>query len=157
MNLDFIKKISTVGAIAPTWESVSREITNKITADNQCIVEIWPWTGVFTKKILEKKDPTSNLICLEIEKSFVDILQKKYPQAFTHLADAREIGKYIQKHWYTSCNTVISGLPWASFEIELQKEILKEIHSALSPEWKFSTFAYTGIHLGKKWRAFSKL
>lgn len=156
MILQFIKSLKTSWAIVPTWKHVSEEATRCVSWKQECIVEIWPGTWVFTKKILEKS-PHSTTICIEINKDFVDIMQRDYPQAYTYHDDATQLEKYITKHGFTSCNRVISWLPWASFYSEQQEDLLKCIYWALKNGWTFSTFSYTWIHKMPKWKSFYKI
>jgi phospholipid N-methyltransferase len=97
--------------------------------------------------ILQKMHPDSTLICVEINPSFSKILRLNFPAAKIYTDSAVNIRPHLEKHAYKKCDTIISGLPWASFPVELQVEIIKEIHSSLSPDGTFHTFAYTGIHM----------
>lgn len=156
MILQFIKSWKTSWAIMPTGKKVTKEVTHFITWKKECIVEIWPGTWVFTKKILEKS-PHSTTICIEINKDFVDMMQRDYPTAHTYHDDATQLGKYITKHSYEKCNKVVSWLPWASFHKSLQKEILTKLYASLEKDWIFSTFAYVWIHKMPKWKSFYRL
>ena len=68
--------------------------------------------------------------------------------------NASELVSILREKGIEQVDIVVSGLPWASFPDQLQDEILSEVSRSLSSGGRFVTFAYGGIHLFPKARAF---
>jgi len=158
--INFIKQFlmnpKETGAIAKSSEELADLITDSVDlAGAKFIVELGSGTGVFTKKILEKKSEGSIFFSIETNHSFVSETKRNCPDAIIHQDSAVNIKKYLIKHNVRSCDCIISGLPWASFDHKLQQELISSIVSCLDKGGKFATFAYIqGLILpaGKRFR-----
>ena len=71
MLSSFMKKPKEIGAIAPSSKFLTNEIIKSIDFSNSdCIVELGPGLGTFTKPLLKKANPKTKLLCFEINKKF---------------------------------------------------------------------------------------
>lgn len=139
----FLLNPKETGAIAKSSEELADLITGSINLKNvKVIVELGPGTGIFTKKILEKKSKKSIFFALETNHSFVSETKRNCPDAIIHQDSAVNIKKYLIKHNVRSCDCIISGLPWVSFDNKLQQELMGSIVSCLDKGGEFATFAY---------------
>lgn len=155
---EFLKNVSTVWAITPTsWYVVEKMIQGVSSWKKQCIVEVWPWTGAFTKLILKKMHPESKLICIEINKEFHSQLKDNFPSAHIYHDSAENIDTYINKHWFKKCDVIISAIPWAALDISLQKKIMYKLYDSLKVSGTFVTIAYKWFHKLEKGKRFSEL
>jgi len=78
--MDIIKKYN-IKAKKALWqnflvdENVLDEISNTLYIEWKNIVEVWPWYGALTEKILIKKPQSLNLV--ELDKEMIDILETR--------------------------------------------------------------------------------
>lgn len=114
------------------------------------VIEYGPGTGAITRSIVQQASNESKVICLEINDNFVEYLQQEFPDLDVRNDSATAVRKHIADLGHDTCDAIVSGLPFANFDDELQIEILEETFEALAPGGKFVTFAYiTGINLPK--------
>jgi phosphatidylethanolamine/phosphatidyl-N-methylethanolamine N-methyltransferase len=140
---EFIRNPKQTGSILDSSNDLAELITSTANLQNaNCIVELGPGTGVFTQKILYKKQQACQFIALELNPTLAHQTQQKFPNEAIYNDNATNTGSYLLKHRQQHCDTVISGLPWASFNTSLQKEILESITTSLSSQGEFLTFTY---------------
>jgi phospholipid N-methyltransferase len=142
-----LKNLKETGTIAASSKKYSKLITDSANlSSKKCVVELGPGDGVITKEIIKQISSKTKFFCLEINKQFVVETEKNCPKAKVYHASALEIKKYLNKHDESTCNCIISGLPWALFEQEKQEEIIDEVYKSLENGGQFLTIAYiTGI------------
>lgn len=139
----FILNPTGIGAIAPSSRHLAQQMAHPIDWENvNLVVEYGPGTGIFTGEILKKLPSEARYIGLEMNPAMYDILLQKYPDAEIHQDSVANVRRYLGKHRIGSVDAIISGLPWASFSKELQRDLLNETHTILKPGGFFVTFAY---------------
>jgi len=79
---------------------------------------------------------------IEISDKFTKETKKKCPDAIVYNDSAENIKKYLIKHNKKNCDCIISGLPWAAFDKNLQNKVLSSVYDSLEEEGFFLTFAY---------------
>ena len=137
---EFIRNPGFTGAIASSSEELAELITDQAKLkDKKLILELGSGTGIFTEKIMNKKNKCSHFIVLEINPHFVNETKLRVPTALVYHDSAVNIKKYIKGK---KADCIISGLPLANFNSELQDELLNSIVSSLKPNGIFLTFAY---------------
>jgi phospholipid N-methyltransferase len=76
---EFIKERKTVGAVLPSSKFLAAKMLKGVDfSKNLNIVELGPGTGIFTKEILKKMTDNSNLISIELNKSFYNQLSHRF-------------------------------------------------------------------------------
>ena len=145
--LDFLKEFiiypKMTGAIAPSSHRLSELITDIAELSKaDSVIEFGPGTGVFTEKILKKIPKEANFLAIESNAKFVAATKSRCPQATIHHSNAIHAKKILEVHGISHCDCVISGLPWASFNRQLQDQLLNIVYDILQPGGKFLTFAY---------------
>ncbi len=106
------------------------------------VVEFGTGTGSVTREILRQKRPGTNLIGFEINEKFAEVARQGCPRAEIINACATTASDVLQKKNLNHCDSVVSGLPWAAFSMELQNRLLLSAVQALRPGGTFVTFAY---------------
>jgi phospholipid N-methyltransferase len=153
---NFLKSPKYTGAIVPSSDSLAEVMTDLARLKSyDTIVEFGPGTGVFTEKILKKKSRSATFFALEVNPEFADLTRKKCPDAVIYNDCAQNIASYLRVHNKKNCSCIISGLPWAAFDDELQNSIMKSAVDSLSKGGIFMTFAYLhGIFIpgGRRFR-----
>ena len=139
----FVKKPGEIGAICPSSPFLAKTITSQIEIEKALnVVEIGPGTGVFTEKIIPKLHKDANFFVIELNKELHELFQKSFPDIKAYNNCASELSNIMKEEKIDSIDVVISGLPWASFPEQLQKDVLSTIFDALAPGGTFTTFAY---------------
>ena len=154
----FIRNPRQIGACCPSGIALCREIVDNMKLNEaDLVVELGPGTGAITKYLVEKMVDSAKLLCVELNRDFVDQLQLQYPKS-TFICDSASNLPYILKAKnLPSADIVLSGLPWAIFSENLQTEILTAVYDSLKVGGQFATFAYVqgllmpaGIRFRKK-------
>ncbi len=144
---EFIKERKTIGAIAPSSKFLAAKMLKGIDfTKNQNIVELGPGNGIFTNEILKKMSFKSNLISIELNKSFHNQLSHKFKDdnRFTSLlGSAEDISKAIEKKNIISADIIISSLPLAVIPSRVKVGIFREVNKVLKNEGVFIQFQYS--------------
>lgn len=155
---EFITNPFSTGAVA----SSSAELADLITStanlpSRKTIVEIGSGMGVFTKRILQNIDKSSDFFVVEINPKFALETKRLCPEINVFTDSASNIIKYLENLGMNGCDCIISGLPWTAFNNDSQEEILDSVYKSLLPGGIFLTFVYiqsqflpSGIRFRKK-------
>lgn len=152
-----IKNPVSTGAIAPSSRFLAKEILRYWPEDkNGLIVEYGPGTGSFTK-VLADRLKEQHYLGLELNPEFTKKLKVIFPQLDIVEKSAADLPAELQAHSFDQPNLIISGLPWANFNRDLQTSILGSTAENLQENGTFSTFAYVHALKLKKAKAFKNL
>lgn len=140
---NFIKSPSSVGSIWPSSPILADAITTSINLEeSSSIVELGPGTGVFTEYIIKKKKNSAKFFVVELNPELYNIIKNKYPTIKVYNESAANLELLKKKEKLEHIESIISGLPWASFPENLQIAILEAIYASLKPNGIFTTFSY---------------
>ena len=140
----FLRDPKSTGSIAPSNEELSELVTDTARLGEMgTVVELGPGTGVFTEKILEKKNPEALFFAIEINPEFYEATKSRCPSATVYKDSAENMKKYLERHGKDSCDCIISSLPWAVFDHDTQDKLLHVIWDVLRPGGKMITFSYS--------------
>ncbi|MCM0648346.1 methyltransferase domain-containing protein [Clostridium swellfunianum] len=144
---EYLKSPRTVGAVAPSSQKLARKMVSDIDFYNaKCIVEYGPGTGVFTDKLIERKNQNTSLLLLEYSEEFCRQLKEKYKGHENILIindSAENVDIYLEKYNIKKVDYVVSGLPFASLPKSVSNNILGKTKSILKKDGLFITFQYT--------------
>ncbi len=77
------------------------------------IVELGPGTGTFTQEILKQCLPGTRLILVEIEKSYLDLLHKRFGDRVTIVnKSAHLLDQILREQNIEKVDLIVSGLPF---------------------------------------------
>ena len=139
----FIKNPTTIGALCSSSPALCREMVADINITwSRSVVELGPGTGAITGAILEAIRPGSEFFAIELDPAIYEEFKHRFPHVKIFNDSASNMGKIIKKHNLEKVDTIISGLPWASFPHSLQREIMHPILENLNDGGYFTTFAY---------------
>jgi phosphatidylethanolamine/phosphatidyl-N-methylethanolamine N-methyltransferase len=139
----FLAEPNAVGAIAPSSSSLAAEIVRQAgVARSETIVELGGGTGSFTKAITDVAPREAMIISIEINPTFARLLSSRFGGVHVITDSAERIGHYLLAAARTSADCVVSGLPWAAFDDDLQSRLLAAISRVLVAGGIFATFAY---------------
>ncbi len=140
----FFRDPKSTGSITPSNEELSELVTETARLDEMgTVVELGSGTGVFTEKILEKKNPEALFFAIEINPEFCEATKLRCPSATVYRDSAENMKKYLEQHGKNSCDCIISSLPWAIFDHGTQDRLLEIIWDVLKPGGRMITFSYS--------------
>lgn len=137
----FMNPLQTGAVLSSSRKLSSLVVETADLATKECVVELGLGTGVITKEISRKINPTCLFLALKINRHFADKPQRDYPEVIVCNASATEINKYLEEHNRDSCEYVISAIPWSMFDRRKQEEILDGVYNSLGVDGNFLTIA----------------
>ncbi|MCP4641541.1 MAG: methyltransferase [bacterium] len=146
-GLTFIKQFlanpATVGAVAPSSSILARMVCEAAeVADADAVVEFGPGTGSITQSVLDTLKPDAAYLGLEINPDFCEILANRFPNGTFYNDSAENTRTHLESRGLSSCDCIVSGLPWSAFPEELQDSLLDAVADVLRPGGRFATYMY---------------
>jgi len=139
----FFTKPMTTGAICASSPELSKLITEGIGVENaSCVVELGPGTGAVTGFIAKAISDKTKFFAVELNRDMYVAIKHRFPNVKVYNDCASNLPELLAKEGFAHADSIISGLPWASFPDELQEDILSAIVKALPVGGSFATFAY---------------
>lgn len=139
----FIASPRTIGAIAPSGPQLAKEIVRRSNVDSaQVVLELGPGTGAFTTVIRRHLSAEARFIAIEADPHLALLLRKKMPSVHIVAGSAEHINRIMKSYHLSQADCIISGLPWATFDVTLQNRILRAACDVLRPGGTFTTFSY---------------
>jgi phospholipid N-methyltransferase len=139
----FLAAPRTVGAIAPSSSALAAEIVRTARVANaQTIVELGGGTGSFTRAITQEASHEAMIVSIEVNPRFAEILRSRFHRVRVIADSAERVVEHVRVAGRTSADCVVSGLPWAAFNGDLQSRLLAAISDVLVSGGVFATFAY---------------
>ena len=136
----------SVGAIAPSSLYLARRMVMGIAGAEQ-IIELGPGTGVFTREIVGRVGPGCRVLAVEVNRAFVERLQRVWPQVDCVCASAETLPALAAARGMSGVDHIISGLPFASLPAETTRRILDGVHETLRVGGTFTTFQYVHAYV----------
>jgi phosphatidylethanolamine/phosphatidyl-N-methylethanolamine N-methyltransferase len=106
------------------------------------VLELGPGTGVFTEALLRRGIEESDLVLVESNSRFAELLAARYPLATLVHADAAEIGRRLPDS-DRPFGAAVSGLPLLSMPPAKVTEILSAAFAYMAPEAGLFQFTYS--------------
>ena len=130
--LNFIKNPLRNASVIPSSKAAGRAILTGLDWNMiHTVVELGPGNGTFTREILNKCNPGTNVILIELEESYVQLLQAKFGNKVTVVHDsAHRMNEILQELNLSHADLIISSLPF------LQKQISRQIFAAILEQTK---------------------
>jgi len=150
MSKTFIKQFwkdkKMIGSMVPSSKYLAAKMLDHIPFKNtKLIIELGPGTGIFTEKIIQKLDVTTQLIVLELNSEFYKELKAKISHTNVHIkeASADKIGEIMLELGFEKADVIISSLPLANFSAKLRNSILEVVKESLNENGSFIQFQYS--------------
>jgi len=152
----FLRSPSTVGAVAVSSRTLARRMVAGVaTGHPVSVVELGPGTGPFTNALVERADPGSRILAIDLEQAFVDYVRRRWPSVDCVCASAVELERLVGERQMAPVDHIVSGLPFASLPVEMTRRILDGVEHTLRPGGTFTTFQYLhgyGLRPGRLFR-----
>jgi len=141
--LEFVRAPMSVGAVLPSGLALADVATAAVPrTGSPVVVELGPGTGAFTRRIQQRMARSGRHVAVELNPRFAGRLAALHPAVDVVVADAGALRAVLAWRGLERADVVVSGLPWAAFSEESQRDVLAEVVAAMRPEGVFTTFAY---------------
>ncbi len=130
------------GAVAPSGDALARLITRDIVPDAGPVIELGPGTGAFTRCILAKGLPESELTLVESSPAFAALLRRRFPAARLLEMDVTRMRRWAEPWRSMQAQAVISGLPLSTMGLRAQWNVLGTCLHSLREGAGFYQFTY---------------
>jgi phospholipid N-methyltransferase len=150
-NIQFIKEslknLKEVGTIFPSSEFVVEKMVSPINFEKKLtILELGSGNGVITKKLLEKMNCDSQLVCFEINKKFYQELNKINNERMILInKSAEKMKSYLNEFDIEKVDYIVSSLPLVSLSKETTNKILSDSVEILGKSGKLIQLQYTKL------------
>ncbi|QKG85537.1 SAM-dependent methyltransferase [Kroppenstedtia pulmonis] len=145
--LQYIVNPRSIGAIMPSSSFLGDKMLEGVNFQRaDYIIEYGPGTGIFTKKMLKKRNPNTVILLVENNKDFYSVLKEKFKKEqnlFIIYGSAENIEQYTRDYGLPYADYVISGLPFASLPKHVSTRILKDTAKIIKKDGRFIAFQYT--------------
>jgi len=131
-----------VAAVAPSSGSLAREITREVDPSRGPVIELGPGTGVFTRALLARGVAEQDLVLVEMDAAFRDLLAERHPQATVLALDATRLAGAAASLGGRAAGAVVSGLPLLAMGTRRQMRVLRGAFALLAPGGAMYQFTY---------------
>ncbi len=138
----WVKNPRAMGSIIPSSPAIGKLMGKHIKLQDSYVIEIGAGTGTLTQGLLKTGIPAKNLILVEINKSLIKHLRRKFPQLTIIQGDAQNLQEILPDYTKGKISTIVSGLPFVSLPKKVSYNILKSIEIILPENGKFLQFSY---------------
>jgi phosphatidylethanolamine/phosphatidyl-N-methylethanolamine N-methyltransferase len=139
----FTKSPRTVGAIAPSSQSLARAMLDGLPLnDGVRVVELGPGTGAITGEIARRLPAQATCLAVDINPEFAARVAAKWPRIDSICDRAEHLVEIARTRGVLPVHHIVSGLPFASLPVASARAIVDAIVDALSPGGTFTTFQY---------------
>jgi phospholipid N-methyltransferase len=131
----WVKNPREMGSITPSSRFLTREVVERIDFSRaKYIAELGPGTGVFTQVILERLAPDGQILAVDTNPSFVELLKREMPDRRLKPveASAERIDALATEAGWPRVDAVISGIPYSLLPKPVMRGILEATRRALS-------------------------
>ena len=137
-----VREPLSVGALAPS----SRRLADHMVADivpGSRVIELGAGTGALTRAILDSGVNASDLLVIEQNEAFSEMLRKRFPDVAVITGNALGLNRHAGT-MTGPADFVVSGLPLLLFTPGRKLRLLHQVFSVLTEEGAFHQFTYGG-------------
>ncbi len=155
--LRFLKSPRSVGAIAPSSESLARRMVGEVKPSPEVrVVEFGPGTGAFSTALARLLPPGARYLGIERDPVFADVFRKRLPQLECACDSVENLLELAEERGLLPLDHIVSGLPFASLPVKRTLSILDVAHQSLRSGGTFTTFQYAHAYNFPAARAFRR-
>jgi phosphatidylethanolamine/phosphatidyl-N-methylethanolamine N-methyltransferase len=146
----FLRSPATIGALAPSSRRLAEAVSSPVPERGEpVVVELGPGTGPFTAEIQRRLNGRGHHLAVELNAPLATLLARRYPRVDVVLGDAARLPGLLAERGLGRADAVVSGLPWAAFPTDLQRQLMDAVTTAMAANAAFTTFSYVhAIPLG---------
>ncbi len=136
-----LRNAGQVGAVAPSGEALAALITASIEPGCAPVIELGPGTGVFTRALLARGIREEELVLIESDPTFAEVVGAQFPRSHTLLLDAAQL-RAVRLFQGELAGAIISGLPLLAMPRPKVRAILGGSFTHLRQDGAMYQFTY---------------
>ncbi len=146
-KLLFFKKFLQQGRHIGAWVPSSRYLAQAACKsahleEAKLVVELGGGTGVLTQEIVRQIPQNCDLVIVERDKEFAQLLKHKFDGSHVWITEAQNMHRYLDEHGFKEVDCFVSGLPFLSLPKKVSEAILEIVENYLAPEGVFIAYSY---------------
>lgn len=145
----YLKNPNQVGALLPSSKHLAKRMIRASGIEHaRTVVEYGPGTGAFSGHIAAALPRGGKYFAIELSETLTALFKERHPGLHIHTASVSDLPRLLRLEGIPPTNSVdvvFCGLPWASFNEKLQRQLLMATHRALRPGGVMLTFCYLGL------------
>ena len=143
---EFARDPFAVATVCPSSPFLARHLANSLNLANaKVVVELGPGTGALTEAVLPRLRPGTRFLAVERNPALCAAWKRRYPQFDIVEGNVADLEQICADQGIENVDCVVSGLPWPSFDFDLQQQGLSGVQNVLGPGGQMATFGY---HIG---------
>jgi phospholipid N-methyltransferase len=122
-------------------------------------VEYGPGVGTFTRPILSRLSRNANLLAIELNTDFADLLRSDTadPRLKVAHGSCADVVHWMREHQLGQAEFILSGIPYTVLDPGVRQKILTATRNALCDEGVFVVYQYTRAVLPDLQQVFSRV
>ena len=140
---NFLRHPLSLGTVFPSSPALVRRSLAKVDWERcQTVIEYGPGVGHFTAALLERLPSAADLLALEINPEFVEVLRATLPDPRLQIieASAGEVDRVRTETGLPPADAIISGLPFSTLPDREIRRIIKRTRDSLAPGGVFLVY-----------------
>src|SRR6266849_4406348 len=143
----FLQRPFQIASIVPSSKALVERVASKMDfSEPRVIAEYGPGEGVHSREIARRMTPDSHLLLFELDPALARALERQFAaDRRVHVihGDAASLPFELKRHGFTSCDYILSGIPFSILKIEKKRALLRKTYDALKPDGKFIIYQVT--------------
>ena len=143
---EFLRNPRELGSVTPSSQYLTRAVLGEIDfARVKRIAELGPGTGVFTRSLLERLAPDGELLAVETNREFVELLPRELPDPRLSVVQdsAERLAELAAERGWDGADVVVSGIPYSLLPRPVTAGILRAAARTLRPGGLFVGYQYS--------------
>lgn len=140
----FLRKPEVVGSVIPSSRFLERRIVATCQlSDARCVVELGPGTGGTTRALLTAMPPQGQLLAVDIEPDFVEVLARHDdPRLIARQGSAEDIATLLADNALPAADVMVSGIPFSTIGDEAGRAVIDAVWDNLAPGGRFVAYQF---------------
>jgi phosphatidylethanolamine/phosphatidyl-N-methylethanolamine N-methyltransferase len=141
--LHWLRRPGQVGAVVPSGPALAAALADEIdTAAPGAVVELGPGTGRVTRALLKAGVEPGQLVAIERDASFCEMLRERFPAVRIVSGEARKLELLLRQVGAGPVKAVVSSLPLLNMTSEYRRAVLSQIAAVLPDEGLLVQYTY---------------
>lgn len=140
----FLRHPLRVGSLVPSSPLLARSlIPDGLLAEARLVVELGPGTGVVTGELIRVKPLSCRYLGIELNRSFVRLLQERFPSEQFHHGDAAVLSDILTAYGHGRADIIVSSIPLTNLPERRALSVIDVFASCLEDGGTFTTYIYS--------------
>jgi len=141
--LHWLRRPGRLGAIVPSSPALAAALAAEIDAEAPgTVVELGPGTGRVTEALIAAGVAPDQLVAIERNASFCNLLRRRFPGVRIVWGDARAMESLLKRNGTGPVKAVVSSLPLLSMTAQNRRAVLSQIAAILGAEGTLVQYTY---------------